>query len=227
MSLGPHARRPQSFVWTTVLYGILMTHRFQQRCAARRPPRETINKLTGAARGGGSPKWPPAIFVNALPGCAAVACHRNRIFFFFAWPAAKGLGIANIYIWQGEVTWHYMPNGVGCPGEARRLRDGSGSIAVDKWEIDRPNDRGNCFALWRYCYQVRTKANFRYEIQLQKVEACPMISHLSHYHNTSLKSVMDWKMRKKKFGGHLLFEIWISYLNFTLVGIMVVVHRVY
>ena len=34
-------------------------------------------------------------------------------------------------------------------------------------------------------------------------------------------------MRKKKFGGHLIFEIWISYLNFTLVGIMVVVHRVY
>jgi hypothetical protein len=120
-----------------------------------------------------------------------------------------------------------MPNGVGCPGEARRLRDGggSGSIAVDKWEIDRPNDRGIALPYGVIATMYLLKWTSDKKSNFKKV-AWPNISHLSHHLDASRKSLMDWKMEEKKFSGHLLFEIWISYLNFTLVGIMVVVHRV-
>ena len=166
MSLGPHARPQSSFVWTTVLYGILMTHRFQQRSAARAAAPAGNNKQANST----SPE--EEVHLNDLPQFSSmhfpVVLQLLAIvigFFFLCMTRGQRVGHSeHIYLAEGShVTLHAKRCWLPWRGEAatRRLCDGSGSIAVDKWEIDRPNDRGNCFALWRYCYYVSTKVNFR------------------------------------------------------------------
>ena len=78
-------------------------------------------------------------------------------FFFLCMTRGQRVGHSgHIYLAEGShVTLHGKRCWLPWRGAARGGGDGGGNFAVDKWEIDRPNDLGNCFALWRYCYYVR------------------------------------------------------------------------
>ena len=88
---------------------------------------ETVNKQRIAHRGG-SPKWPPAIFVNALPCSTAVACHNH----FFCMSPGQRVGHGLKYIWLKQVTWHSKKLPLCC---------GGGDASISGRLTDRPSER--------------------------------------------------------------------------------------